>query len=239
MTAHDREHLDAGQNGEGHRSEGHSREGQDDEGHSGEGHHFDVHHHVKHPSLEHPFVKHPFVMHPSALGDLMSERPPGLAAKALDELEIPDDLPECVQQAAKRSGMRYASFVQQLVSTAFASLPFWQQTDVERLLWLADRLGLDPLAKELIAVESEEIFPKAIAFMITLDGWVKLLHRHPRFKGMAFEEGPLDEQGYPLWMSCTLYWEGFTCPWVVKEWAQEHRSLHELWLRYPRRMLRH
>ncbi len=40
-------------------------------------------------------------------------------------------------------------------------------------------------------------------------------------------------------MSCTLYWEGFTCPWVVKEWAQEHRSLHELWLRYPRRMLRH
>ena len=129
--------------------------------------------------------------------------------------------------------------MQQLVSTAFASLPFWQQTDVERLLWLADRLGLDPLAKELIAVESEETFPKAIAFMITLDGWVKLLHRHPRFKGMAFEEGPLDEQGYPLWMSCTLYWDGFTCPWVVKEWAQEHRSLHELWLRYPRRMLRH
>ncbi len=40
-------------------------------------------------------------------------------------------------------------------------------------------------------------------------------------------------------MSCTLYWEGFSCPWVVKEWAQEHRSLHELWLRYPRRMLRH
>jgi hypothetical protein len=221
--------LDVGHLNVSRSGEGHSGEGRSGEGHSGEGHQFDCHHHV-----DNPFVKHSLTK-----ADLMSERPSGLDAKAIDELEIPADLPASVQQAAKRSGLRYPSFVQQLVSTAFASLTFWQQTDVERLLWLADRLGLDPLAKELIAIESEETFPKAIAFMITLDGWVKLLHRHPRFKGMAFEEGPLDEQGYPLWMSCTLYWEGFTCPWVVKEWAQEHRSLHELWLRYPRRMLRH
>ena len=107
---------------------------------------------------------------PLAKGDLMSERPSSLDANTLHELEIPADLPASVQQAAKRSGLRYPSFVQQLVSTAFASLTFWQQTDVERLLWLADRLGLDPPAKELIAIESEETFPKAIAFMITLDG---------------------------------------------------------------------
>ena len=75
--------------------------------------------------------------------------------------------------------------------------------------------------------------------MITLDGWVKLLHRNPRFRGLSFEEGPIDEHGLPLWQSCILYWEGFACPWMVREWASEHRSLHESWLNHPRRMLRH
>jgi hypothetical protein len=135
--------------------------------------------------------------------------------------------------------MRYESFVQQLISCAFAQVKFWQQSDVERLFWLADRLGLDPLERDLIALEQRESFPASVAFMITLDGWVKLLHRHPRFRGLSFEEGPVDEHGFPLWQSCSLYWEGFQCPWVVREWACEHRSLHESWLYHPRRMLRH
>jgi len=154
-------------------------------------------------------------------------------------LGIPDDLAPGIRTAALRSGMRYESFVQQLVSCAFAQVKFWQQSDVERLFWLADRLGLDPLERDLIALEQREPFPASVAFMITLDGWVKLLHRHPRFRGLSFEEGPVDEHGLPLWQSCTLYWEGFECPWVVREWACEHRSLHESWLNHPRRMLRH
>jgi hypothetical protein len=154
-------------------------------------------------------------------------------------LGIPDDLAPGIKAAALRSGMRYESFVQQLISCAFAQVKFWQQSDVERLFWLADRLGLDPLERDLIALEQRESFPASVAFMITLDGWVKLLHRHPRFRGLSFEEGPVDEHGFPLWQSCSLYWEGFQCPWVVREWACEHRSLHESWLYHPRRMLRH
>ena len=154
-------------------------------------------------------------------------------------LGIPDDLAPGIRAAALRSGMRYESFVQQLVSCAFSHMKFWQQSDVERLFWLADRLGLDPLERDLIALEQSDSFPTSVAFMITLDGWVKLLHRHPRFRGLSFEEGPIDEHGLPLWQSCTLYWEGFACPWMVREWASEHRSLHESWLNHPRRMLRH
>ncbi len=154
-------------------------------------------------------------------------------------LGIPDDLAPGIRTAALRSGMRYESFVQQLVSCAFSHVKFWQHSDVERLFWLADRLGLDPLERDLIALEQRGHYPASVAYMITLDGWVKLLHRHPRFRGLSFEEGPIDEHGLPLWQSCSLYWEGFECPWVVREWASEHRSLHESWLNHPRRMLRH
>ena len=33
--------------------------------------------------------------------------------------------------------------------------------------------------------------------MITLDGWVKLLHRHPRFRGLSFE-AKQQEAGHKL-----------------------------------------
>ena len=153
--------------------------------------------------------------------------------------DIPPELTPRIKAAAARAGMRYESFTQQLLRCAFAQVTFWQQSDVECLFWLADRLGLDPLERDLIALQQKDPFPPTLAFMITLDGWVKLLHRHPRFRGLSFEEGPTDEHGLPLWVACTVFWEGFACPWVVREWASEHRSLHESWLNHPRRMLRH
>lgn len=153
--------------------------------------------------------------------------------------DIPEELAPRIKAAAARAGLRYESFTQQLLSCAFAHVTFWQQSDVERLFWLADRLGLDPLERDLIALEQKEAFPPTVAFMITLDGWVKLLHRHPRFRGLSFEEGPSDDHGLPVWVACSVFWEGFACPWVVREWASEHRSLHESWLNHPRRMLRH
>ena len=153
--------------------------------------------------------------------------------------DIPEELAPRIKAAALRAGLSYESFTQQLLSCAFAHVTFWQQSDVERLFWLADRLGLDPLERDLIALEQKEAFPPTLAFMITLDGWVKLLHRHPRFRGLSFEDGPSDEHGLPIWVACSVFWEGFACPWVVREWACEHRSLHESWLDHPRRMLRH
>lgn len=153
--------------------------------------------------------------------------------------ELPQNLSPRVREAVRKSGLPYPSFVNQLLSCAFASAPMWQEDDVERIFWLAERLGLDPLERELIAIVEDQTPLKPLGFMVTVDGWVKLLHRHPRFRGLAFEEGPTDEHGLPQWASCTIHWEGFACPWVVREWGSEQRSLHELWLKHPRRMLRH
>lgn len=161
------------------------------------------------------------------------------ASGTLAASDVPEDLSPRIQAAARASGLSYASFVQQLIQSAFSQVCAWQQSDVERLFWLAERLGLDPLERDVVAIAQPEPFPPSVGFMITVDGWVKLLHRHPRFRGLAFEEAEGDQPGRPVWVSCTLYWEGFSCPWVVREWACEHRSLHESWLHYPHRMLRH
>ena len=182
------------------------------------------------------------MMHVSA--DTQSTSPHALSANAAATLkpvhsDIPEDLSPRIQAAAQRSGLSYAAFVQQLLQSALSGLIAWQHSDVERLFWLAERLGLHPLERDLIAIPQAEPFPPSLGFMITVDGWVKLLHRHPRFRGLAFEEAPTEAPGPPAWVSCTLYWEGLSCPWVVREWAAEHRSLHESWLYYPHRMLRH
>jgi hypothetical protein len=76
--------------------------------------------------------------------------------------DIPPELAPRIKAAAARAGMRYESFTQQLLSCAFAHVTFWQQSDVERLFWLADRLGLDPLERDLIALEQKEPFPVCV-----------------------------------------------------------------------------
>ena len=73
--------------------------------------------------------------------------------------DIPPELAPRIKAAAARAGMRYESFTQQLLRCAFAHVTFWQQSDLERLFWLADRLGLDPLERDLIALEQKEPFP--------------------------------------------------------------------------------
>ncbi len=50
----------------------------------------------------------------------------------------------------------------------------WQEDDVGRIFWLAERLGLDPLERELIAIVEDQTPLKPLGFMVTVDGWVKL-----------------------------------------------------------------
>jgi len=156
-----------------------------------------------------------------------------------DHSDISEDLSPRIQAAAQRSGLSYAAFVQQLLQSDFSGVISWQPSDVERLFWRPERLGLAPLERDLIAIPHPEPFPPSLGFMITVDGWVKLLHRHRRFRRLAFEEPASAEAGPPAWVSCTLYPEGLSCPWVARGWATEHRSLHESWLYYPHRTLRH
>ena len=157
-------------------------------------------------------------------------KPPSVPKAAIDTRDesdvpqVPSSLSPRIAAALKQSALSYPAFVHQLLASAFAGVQCWELQDLERLFWLSEHLGLDPLQRDIIAIESPTNLRYPIAFMVTLDGWVKLLHRHALFRGLEFHEGPEDQDRMPQWVSCTIYWEGFHCPWKVHEWATENRT---------------
>ena len=60
---------------------------------------------------------------------------------------------DVVDRSVRRSGLTHASFVRVLTSTALGRLVFWNQTDLERLLITAERLGLDPIGGDIYALD--------------------------------------------------------------------------------------
>jgi hypothetical protein len=153
--------------------------------------------------------------------------------------KIPIDVPDRIAKAVLRAGLSYPLWVNQLVQQAFEGVQLWQLSDVECLLWQAERLGLDPLQRELMAVQRSCDIGDRIGFLITLNGWLTLLHRSPGFQGLQFTEGPAAEGGLPMWISCAIYKKDFCIPIEVREYACECANDHPSWQQFPRRMLRH
>jgi len=60
---------------------------------------------------------------------------------------------EIIERSVKRSGLEYAGFIKHLTQTALSRLCVWTETDLKRLLIVAERLGLDPLNNEIYAVQ--------------------------------------------------------------------------------------
>ena len=78
-----------------------------------------------------------------------------------------------VERSVLRSGLSYDSFVRLLIQSALSRLTIWSQADLDRLLMLSERLGLDPLNNEIYATEvTPENGKKArIVFVVGVDGW--------------------------------------------------------------------
>ena len=73
-----------------------------------------------------------------------------------------------VDRSVLRSGLSYDSFVRLLIQSALSRLTIWTQADLDRLLMLSERLGLDPLNNEIYATEvSQDSGKKArIVFVV-------------------------------------------------------------------------
>jgi len=71
---------------------------------------------------------------------------PAHSNNVADQLDV-------VQRSVARSGLTHASFVKALTATALGRLLFWNQSDLERLLIAAERLGLDPIGGDIYAVD--------------------------------------------------------------------------------------
>ena len=146
-----------------------------------------------------------------------------------------------VERSVLRSGLSYDSFVRLLIQSALSRLTIWGQADLDRLLMLSERLGLDPLNNEIYAtaVAPESGKKARIVFVVGVDGWGKIINSHPQFDGMKFVESAPGDDELPLFIECTIYRKDRRVATTIREYMYEAHTGHGAWLTHPRRMLRH
>ena len=153
----------------------------------------------------------------------------------------PDKNLSLIDRSVLRSGLSYDSFVRLLIQSALSRLTIWTQADLDRLLLLSERWGLDPLNNEIYATE---VTPEAgkksrVLFVVGVDGWFKIINCHPQFDGMRFFESSPGEDDLPLYIECTIFRKDRKVATSVREYMYEAHTNQGAWLTHPRRMLRH
>jgi len=104
------------------------------------------------------------------------------------------------------------------------------------LLRMVLEYRLDPLKEELFLHCYDN---GQWQVLISVDGWIKLISRHPHFVGMAFTESSQMINDIPSWIECAIYRSDRTMPMVVREYFVEVKQETQIWQKMPRRMLRH
>ena len=104
------------------------------------------------------------------------------------------------------------------------------------LLRIAREHRLDPLKEEVALALYDDCHWQAY---ITVEGYSKLLNKHPAFDGLAFTQSEENNNGIPIWMECTIYRKDRSHPIVVREYFEEAKGEQKIWQKMPRRMLRH
>lgn len=176
-------------------------------------------------------------------------RSPNLASKSkaghAQQSDSPDTskpapIMSVVERSVLRSGLSYDSFVRLLIHSALSRLTIWSQADLDRLLMLSERLGLDPLNNEIFATEvTQEPEKKArIVFVVGVDGWSKIINSHTQFDGMKFVESAPGDDELPLYIECTIFRKDRRVATSIREYMYEAHTGQGAWLTHPRRMLR-
>ncbi len=120
-----------------------------------------------------------------------------------------------------------AKLVPLLQKTAFAKCQSDEEFQV--LCMVSNVYDLNPLLKEIYAFPSKS---GAVIPIVSIDGWLKIINRHPALDGIEFEEG--DD-----FCTAVIFRKDRQHPTKVTEWLSECRGTTEPWTRWPRRMLRH
>jgi phage recombination protein Bet len=146
-----------------------------------------------------------------------------------------------VERSVQRSGLSYDSFVRLIIQSALSRLSIWSQADLDRLLLLAERLGLDPLSNDIYATEVNSGSEKKpqIVCVVGVDGWSKIINTHPQFDGLQFMESATGEDDLPQFIECTIFRKDRRVATSIREYMHEAHTDLGAWLTHPRRMLRH
>jgi phage recombination protein Bet len=98
----------------------------------------------------------------------------------------------------------------------------------------ANQYDLNPFTKEIYAFPGRS---GGITPVVSVDGWIKLMNRHPQFDGIQFRTDDVD--GKPFSVTATIYLKDRSRPVEITEFFSECNRNSEPWKVNPRRMLRH
>jgi hypothetical protein len=104
------------------------------------------------------------------------------------------------------------------------------------LLRTARQYCLDPTQAEVIFVQYEKNDWQAL---ISVDGWMTFINRHPAFIGITFSQSSDEASHLDAWIECTIHRSDRAIPISIREYLSEVQGESEIWKQMPRRMLRH
>lgn len=120
-----------------------------------------------------------------------------------------------------------------LVNTVFKGCR--NEAEFIALVIVSNTYGLNPLLKEIYAFPAKG---GGVVPMVSVDGWIKLMHLHPAYDGIEFED-IMDNDGRLYAIEATIYRTDKTRPTKIIEYLEECKRNTDPWKQSPSRMLRH
>lgn len=169
----------------------------------------------------------------------VSQNPLVKSAKAVPQNETFNNL---IKGLADTLGVQY-EVLDLWLNEYFQDKPVGVLTKLS-FLYMAVKYQLDPITHEIGLWQDATKKSQWHAF-ITVDGWMRLIQRHPHFCGITTSESK-DEMiqvsetiKVPNWMECSIYRNDRVLPTTVREYFEELKNEGDTWQNIPRRMLRH
>lgn len=133
---------------------------------------------------------------------------------------------------ANRFGMEPGAFEATVRATCGAA--DCTREEFAAFLMVARDYNLNPILREMFA------FPKkggGIQPIVSVDGWLTMINRHPQFDGLEFED--VRENGNIVAIEARIYRKDRSKPTIVIEYMSECSRATDPWKQWPARMLRH
>ena len=135
---------------------------------------------------------------------------------------------------AAEHGLSVEDMFATLASTIFPNGKATRE-QVHALLIVAQQYNLSPWNKEIYAYPAKG---KGIVPIVGVDGWYKLISRHPDSNGFDIEL-ERDDHGKLVSATCKFFRKSWEHPVVVTEYLEEVARNTDPWRKQPVRMLRH
>lgn len=144
-------------------------------------------------------------------------------------------IPQTKRSALTVMAQKFDVEPNKLLDTLKATLmPKASNEDLLAFVVVANAYDLNPFTKEIYAFPNRS---GGINPVVSVDGWIKLMNRHPQFDGIKFTNE--DRENKPYSVTATIFLKDRSHSVEVTEYFSECSRNTDPWRMNPRRMLRH